>query len=129
MTSDLYLSHHGVKGMKWGVRKQRRLERKEFNRDVKEYRKIRSTFTDSLQKSVSKHTQDVDRDANTQKLADVGKFVNQKRVEKGQAYVDRMIAKANKQQRTENAVWGGIFIASSVAAMAGVAWLESKYNL
>lgn len=144
-TPELY--HHGVKDMKLGVRKVEKLRskgkyakadkleqkikdkeaKKEFNTDVKSYLKLRSDFGSALMKSVNKKTTQQDVDTNTEKLLEVVKFTNDKNKQKGKAYVNKLINRADTIQKRKNTAGVVGFFVTAAAATAGYAYLQSKF--
>lgn len=127
MYNDNYLAHYGVLGMKWGKKKVKN-EKQQFKSDVKEYRKLRSDFGRSISKSVSKKTQDQDLQSNTVKLLTVKDYVDNKRTQKGQEYVDKLIRQADKKDNAKARLGVGAFVVTATAATAGLAYLQAKYD-
>lgn len=108
--------------------KDLRQQRKEFKSDVKEYRKLRNDFAKSLNKSVINKTTDKDRANNMKKLGKVKDFVNDKLKQKGRDYTAEMFDTANKKDAARNRGLAVGAIGGTVAAAAGLAFVESRFG-
>ena len=90
-----YMYHHGVKGMKWGVRraqkKQARMEAKQQKKNKKEQRKFQSNVSKNWTKSYNKATDkfNVDLHKINDKYKD-DKFDDEFSTERGQQYIKEL---------------------------------------
>lgn len=92
MITDDFLSHYGVKGMRWGVRKARRQERNEIKEDFKQ--RVRTEHAKELAKRSPKinalktQTQELAR-SNNFDLDDGGGGRTKKDQAAGKRYMDK----------------------------------------
>ena len=125
-STELY--HHGIKGMKWGIRRYRnfntgrkrqvkldnKAEKKQFRKDVKQYRHDKR-YIDF----------DISNHGNIRNVRNRGnETLNRLRVKKGNEYTNRIL-KADKRRNAASTI--GI-LAGSAAAIAGYSYLATKYN-
>lgn len=108
--NDSYLAHYGVKGMKWGVRRQRRraAARKDRNAWRSMSKKERKANRDKYNKRYSKD----DRDADKATYGSGGVKRINRRMNKGQSYARAYLTEAART----SAIGTGV----SVAALAGL---------
>lgn len=77
MMNDGYLIHHGVKGMKWGVRKDERFITKSTNRHASQIKKLKSQEYVKLKRAKTDAHRKSIKDAYYKKRVTVGKsYIN-----------------------------------------------------
>ena len=136
---ELYLQHHGVKGMKWGVRRyqnadgsltpagKKRQEKADFKADLKTYRKADKGVSDALYNLSRTHMkgQKENRDAAIEavtKLHDAKTGIASK---KGEAYLKRVM---DKSRKVDDAVTVAV-VAGLSATAAGLMYLKAHYGV
>lgn len=118
-----YLRHHGILGMKWGHRKgnvvignQKKIEKQQFKRDYKNYRKNKGVYNVSKDEFGNISVDTTSRgDAILQNL----------RRNKGEQYANKILKKSKRRDRAYK-----LGALGSVAAVGvGASFLQKKFNL
>lgn len=129
-----YLAHHGVKGMKWGIRKarERSAQRKAAKAEKKGYSEDYKATKDLRKKKVSQMSDAELRQAiNRMNLEQQYKSLNSRNVSAGQKFVQEVLrdsAKEVAKEYTKKGIKTGISKATEYAPKAATAAKYLSYN-